>query len=229
MFGFSRRGSNRGFAVNATCDIGELRRLEDIEKRSLRLYGEITQTDIVASFSAGVSVCTDLAQSILEYNEEDRGLKVEERQPIWLFIDSPGGDPTAGFKLIDAIRLSKTPVLTVNMGQCSSMAFLIAISGHARFSLPMSTFLMHDGSIFVYGTTNKVKDQVAFELRVEEEKIKPLVLKRSKMSEEDYKKVCMNEFYMMPEDALRLGFIDGIIDDIDVFANEVTVKLVADK
>ena len=55
------------------------------------------------------------------------------------------------------------------------------------------------------------------------------MLKRSKMSEEDYKKVCMNEFYMMPEDALRLGFIDGIIDDIDVFANKVTVELVADK
>lgn len=229
MFEASRKNTGRGFTVNATCDIGELRRLEDIERRRLRLYGEITQTNIVASFSAGVSVCTDLAQSILEYNEEDRGLKIEERQPIWLFIDSPGGDPTAGFKLIDAINLSKTPVLTVNVGQCSSMAFLIAISGHARFSLPMSTFLMHDGSIFLYGTTNKVKDQLAFELRVEEEKIKPLVLKHSKMSEEDYNKVCMNEFYMMPEDAMKLGFIDGIIDDIDVFASEVIVEIKADK
>ena len=39
----------------------------------------------------------------------------------------------------------------------------------------------------------------------------------------------MNEFYMMPEDALELGFIDGIINDIDVFVNEIAVELKADK
>lgn len=68
------------------------------------------------------------------------------------------------------------------------MAFLIGIAGHKRFSLPKASFLMHDGSIFLYGSANKVKDRVEFENRFENEVVKPFVLKHSKMLEEDYDK-----------------------------------------
>ena len=226
MFGRARKDSTSRLSITTPCDMGELRRLEDIEKRRLHLYGEILPVSFLASFSMDVSVCADIAHNILEFNEEDYGLPIEKRQPIWLFIDSPGGDPVAGFQVIDAIRLSKTPVITVNVGQCSSMAFLIAIAGHVRFSLPMSTFLMHDGSLMVYGTTNKVKDQVHFEDRLEAETIKPFILKYGKgMQEEEYDKIYLKEFYMMPEDALKYGFIDKIVDDIDIFMSELVITV----
>ena len=104
-------------------------------------------------------------EQIIDCNRIDEGKSPAEREPIRLYINSPGGDVTEGFALISAMELSKTPIHTINMGQWSSMAFLIGIAGHKRFSLPKASFLMHDGSIFLYGSANKVKDRIEFENR----------------------------------------------------------------
>ncbi|MBQ3453120.1 ATP-dependent Clp protease proteolytic subunit [Candidatus Saccharibacteria bacterium] len=139
-------------------------------------------------FYADASIASFIVEQILDINRIDDGIDPEEREPIRLYINSPGGDVTEGFALISAIEISKTPVYTINMGQWSSMAFLIGIAGHKRFSLPKASFLMHDGSIFLYGSANKVKDRVEFENRFENEVVKPFVLAHSKMLEEDYDK-----------------------------------------
>ena len=200
--------------TNINCDIWDFRRAREIEDRRVYLYGEILPLDSDDSFYADASIASFIVEQIVDCNRIDEGLEPEEREPIRLYINSPGGDVTEGFALISAIELSKTPVYTINMAQWSSMAFLIGIAGHKRFSLPRASFLMHDGSIFLYGTANKVKDRVEFENRVEEEMVKPFVLEHSKMTEEDYDKLDRKEFYMLANDALELGFIDEIITDL---------------
>lgn len=225
MFSKLKKGGVRVSTLATTCSVDDLPYLEDIERRRLKLYGPILPTDTFASFSAGISTCADCARHILEYNEEDYGLPIEERSPIWLLIDSPGGDPTAGFHLIDTITLSNTPVITVNVGQCSSMAFLIMISGHGRFSYPSATFLMHDGSIFVNGTTNKVRDLMHFEDKMESDIIKPHVLKHSNMTSEKYDEVCSKEYYMTAKEALAEGFIEGIVDSLELFMGKLSVRV----
>ena len=49
------------------------------------------------------------------------------------------------YALVSIIEASKTPIWTINMGQWSSMAFLIGITGHRRLSLP-NDFLIADMS-----------------------------------------------------------------------------------
>ena len=161
------------------------------------------------------SVAGEIAELILEYNREDKGKLPEERLPIKLYINSPGGDVTSGFAIISAIEISKTPVYTINIGQWSSMAFLIGICGHKRFSLPYTTFLMHDGSLIAAGSTNKVKDKMKFDERFENEVIKAHVLKHSTMKPVEYDALACVEYYMLPKDALEHGFIDEIVTDID--------------
>lgn len=200
--------------TNITCDLWEFKRASELGDRRVYLYGEILPLDSDDSFYADASIASFIVEQILECNRIDEEIDPEEREPIRLYINSPGGDVTEGFALISAIELSKTPVYTINMGQWSSMAFLVGIAGHKRFSLPKASFLMHDGSIFLYGTANKVKDRVEFENRVEEEVVKPFVLEHSKMSEEDYDKLDRKEFYMMANDALEFGFIDEIITNL---------------
>ena len=134
---------------------------------------------------------------------------------ISLYINSPGGNLNEGFALIDAIKISKTPVYTINVGQWSSMSFLIGIPGHKRFSLPSATFLMHDGSSGAFGSTSKVQDCVEFEKRFKNEVIKKHVLDHSKMQAVDYDALARVEYYLLPKDALERGFIDKIVDDID--------------
>lgn len=81
--------------------------LEDIENRKIMLNDEITTEAIER-----------LTYHIIRYNGIDKGIPVEDRRPIRIYINSPGGSITDGFGIIDAIRLSKTPVYTVNLGIC---------------------------------------------------------------------------------------------------------------
>lgn len=161
------------------------------------------------------SIADEIVGWILDYNREDKGKLPEERQPIRLYIDSPGGNVTCGFAIIGAIRVSKTPVYTINVGQWSSMAFLIGICGHRRFSLPNMTFLMHDGDLLAAGSTNKAQDQMKFNERYENEVIKAHVMEHSNMTSSEYDALSRVEYYMLPEDARKHGFIDEVVEDID--------------
>ena len=154
-------------------------------------------------------------EDIMDFNRADIDVPVTDRKPIRIYINSPGGDITEGFSLLSAIELSKTPIYTINIGQWSSMAFLIGIAGHRRFSLPYMTFLMHDGSSGVFDSGSKAQDRMKFDDRFSNEVIKKHVLKHSKMKAVEYDALVRVEYYMLPEDALEHGFIDEIIEDID--------------
>ena len=183
----------------------------DAVDRRLYLTAPIESDDLDFGMSNG----THLTDSIIAYNRQDHGIDVEKRKPIRLYINSPGGDITDGFSVVSAIEASTTPVYTINIGQWSSMAFLIGITGHKRFSLPRMTFLMHDGSTWNIGTAKKVQDQAEFEKRFQYEVIRSHVLNHSHMKAVDYDALARVEYYMLPEDALERGFIDYIVGSLD--------------
>ena len=201
--------------LKVICELDEYNRIIDLADRRLYLYGEIISLDTDGCSYNDASTVSRLVELIMAFNRLDYGKPREERKPIRLQINSPGGDVTEGFALVSAIELSKTPVYTINAGEWSSMAFLIGITGDKRFSLPYATFLLHGGSRFTIGSASEVEDRTEFDKRLKNEVIKPHIFKHSKMTPEEYKEHEREEFYMRPEDALRYGFIDGIVTDID--------------
>ena len=204
--------SARGLA-SLHCDLDQYLRLKDAQDRRLYLYGSIGVVDY--DVFGEDSITAWLIEQIMMFNRIDKDTPPHERDPIRLYINSPGGDLVEGTALISVIELSKTPVYTINVGQWCSMAFLIGIAGKKRFSLPNATFLMHDGTSGAFGSTSKVQDQMEFERRFEKEVVKAHVLKHSSMKSVDYDALARVELYMLPEDALERGFIDEIVDDID--------------
>ena len=93
---------------------------------------------------------------ILCWNKEDAGKQKDERKPIKLFIHSYGGNADVCFSLISLIKISKTPIYTINMGMAASAGALIFISGHKRFAMDGSAALIHQGSTSVDGTAGQV-------------------------------------------------------------------------
>ena len=189
--------------------------IKETEQRRLYLYRAIDWINDEGMGNIYVSQCGRLIQKIMQYNREDIGKDPEDRDPIILYINCPGGDINEGFGLVGAIEASKTPVHTVNLGQWSSMAFHIGITGDERFALPHTTFLMHDGNFVAEGSTNKVIDVAKFMQDFEKDVVKKHVLKHSNMKARDYNKFVKNEYYMLPKEALEWGFIDKIVTDIN--------------
>lgn len=98
--------------------------MNDIEERRLIINAEIDD-----------SVIDTIVYHILRYNRLDKGLSKENRKPILLYLNSPGGSIYPGYGLISAIESSITPIYTINQGMCASMAFLIFLAGTKRFSM----------------------------------------------------------------------------------------------
>ena len=209
-------GAPDRLGINVECSLEDFGRNKELEDRRLYLYGEIASVDYEEKcMYLSVSMTSRLVEDIINFNRADQGIPVEERKPIRLYINSPGGEVTEGFALLSAIELSKTPVYTINVGEWSSMAFMIGITGHKRFSLPYMTFLMHEGISFVSGSAGKAHDRAKFNETFRNDVLRPHVLKHSKMPAEQYDTLERVEFYMLPEKALAYGFIDEIVTDIE--------------
>lgn len=99
-----------------------------------------------------------ITRLIMRWNMMDKGIPVENREPIRIYIFSYGGDSDYMWSMIDAITLSKTPVITINMGVAASAASAIFIAGHERLMLPSAEVIIHEGSAEIAGDAVKVID-----------------------------------------------------------------------
>ena len=180
--------------------------IEDLENRFLLLNDAID-----------ANVFDTTVYHILRYNRVDADTPIEDRKPIILFINSCGGSISDGYGLIDAIRASKTPVYTVNLGMCASMAFLVFIAGHKRYTMPHSEFLLHDGSIGAVDSTAKFEDLMRFHTEQIEEMTRRYILSQTKISEPKYIEQYRKEWYFLPQEAKELGVVDYIVgEDCDI-------------
>ena len=144
--------------------------------------------------------------------DEENETPIEEREPIKLYIDSPGGSLLSTFTIIDSIALSKTPIWTINVGTAYSGGFFTFICGDRRIAYPHSSFLYHEGSAGTEGTANQFENFAAFYKR-RLEQLKQIVLEKTKISEEKYTAIQKDDFWMSAEDALELGCVDVIADN----------------
>lgn len=179
--------------------------IKDMQQRKIWLHAGID----IESVSGAI-------HNIYQYNREDAELPVESRKPILLYVASNGGEVDAGFALIDAIQTSKTPVYTINTGYWYSMGFLIGLAGQKRFAMPNATFLMHDGSNFIWTSGSKAQDQADFNRRVEA-RVKQYILDHSNLTSKEYDKKQRVEWYLFADEAKEKGFIDHIVGvDCDI-------------
>lgn len=183
--------------------------VEDLENRHLYLNGEISE-----------GIIDNIVYYIIRYNRIDKGIPINERKPIILYINSPGGSVVDGYGLIDSILLSETPVYTVNLALCASMGFLVYLAGARRYSMPHSEFLMHDGSTMGFDSTAKMKDRMQFETVQLEKMTKEYIMSRTNINDKLYDEKYRVEWYFLPQEGENIGAVDYIIGK-DCSINEI--------
>ena len=185
----------------------ELKGLEDVSA----MYDAIDRVLFLADVTD--EAAETIAHLIRMWNIIDRVIEPSSRKPIKLFIDSCGGSVTAGFTIINAISLSKTPVYTINMGTAYSMGLCVLAAGHKRFAYKDATFLFHEGSTDIGQIdAGKFKNYSKFyEMLLE--KIKIFLLTHTNMTEEMYKEKYRDDWWFFADEAIEYGFIDEILEE----------------
>lgn len=157
----------------------------------------------------------DLVKMIIRCNKEDQNKAVEDRMPIRVFIDSPGGDVCALWTTIKAIELSKTPVYTINYCAAYSAAGDLLAAGHKRYALPGTTVMVHTGSCMYGGDVEKVESMKNYFDKLSK-KISDYFLSHTKVDPKVFKRKSKVDWYMDENEALSNGVIDEIVKDFDV-------------
>lgn len=157
---------------------------------------------------------TDLIKMILRCNKEDKGMAVEVRKPIKVFIDSPGGDVTFMWTLINMIETSKTPVITINYCTAFSAAAEILAAGHKRYALKGSHVMVHSGSCAYGGQADQVESTKKYFDKLSKKTVKHL-LSKTKINPKTFKKRSIVDWFMDEDEALENGVVDKIIEDFD--------------
>lgn len=136
-----------------------------------------------------------------------------KREPIKIYINSEGGSLLATLTMIDAIRMSKTPVYTINTGMAYSGGFFTFIAGHKRFAYPRSSFLFHEGNMQL-GNLDAHKFRNAADFYNKQlEILKNDVLNFTKISKEDYEAHQKDDWWFMADEALEKRICDEIITE----------------
>lgn len=147
---------------------------------------------------------------ILKWNSEDKHLPADKRKRILIYLSSDGGDAIMGNQILETIKLSKTPVVTVGFAKCVSMASYILASGHMRYCFPNTVVLYHDGQTGYVSSGNKGKDIQRFYEKLDE-RMSSFMVENTKMSAEFLENIKDREYYMFPDESKELGIIDKII------------------
>lgn len=159
----------------------------------------------------------DLAQYIIRWNREDKDIDPMNRKPIRIIIDCGGGYLSVSETLSNLIKMSKTPVIGIALGQVASGASVIYLSCHVRFALPNSVFVLHKGSC--NGVSGTYDEIVAF-ARDYEKQIETLIkfyIENTNYTEEEVEENIQTDWYIRIEEALERGLVDEVITNIDVF------------
>ena len=139
-------------------------------------------------------------------------LEAASDDPIYVFIDSPGGDVDSGYAIFDMMRFVKVPVITVGMGLVASAGALIFLASpkERRIALPNSHYLIHQPLSGMRGVATDIEIH-AQELEKAKEKINVLISEETGVDLEQVKKDTERDYWMNAQEAVEYGLAGKIV------------------
>ncbi len=132
---------------------------------------------------------------------------------ISLYINSPGGDVSAGWAIMDTMQYIKSPVSTIGMGLVASMASVLLAAGEKgkRFALPNAEIMIHQP---LGGFRGQATDMEITMRQMQLVKDK-LVSQMAGFTGRKYKEIydaMERDNWMTSEQAKDFGLIDGVME-----------------
>jgi len=133
-------------------------------------------------------------------------------KPIYVYIDSPGGDVDAGFAIFDMIRFIKPPVYTIGMGLVASAGALILLAApkNYRLGLPNSHYLIHQPLSGIKGVATDIEIH-AKEIEKIRAKINTLIAEETGKNVAEVAKDTDRDYWLSADEAAAYGLILQVI------------------
>jgi len=131
--------------------------------------------------------------------------------PIYLYINSEGGEVGSALAIVDYILNCRVPVYTVIEGEACSAATLISIVGDRRFMTKNSHMLIHQVRGGLWGRMNECEDEMK-NIKTFNNKLIKLYKKYTDIPETKLEKILKKDISWSSKTCLKLGLIDEILE-----------------
>ncbi len=176
-------------------------------ERAYDIYSRLLKDRIIIM---GEQVIDSIANTIiaqmlfLESEDPDKDINV--------YINSPGGSVTAGLAIYDTMQYIRPDLVTICMGQATSMGALLLASGakDKRYALPNSRIMIHQPLGGAQGQATDI-DIHAREILKTRDTLNKILAKHTGQDIEKIRKDSERDFFMTTEEAKEYGIIDKII------------------
>ena len=131
---------------------------------------------------------------------------------INIYINSPGGAVTAGLAIYDTMQYIRPDIVTICMGQNSSMAALLLAAGRKdkRYALPHSRIMIHQPLGGAQGQATDIDIQAREILKVRET-LNQILSEHTNQPIKKIREDTERDYFMTAEEAKKYGIVDKII------------------
>lgn len=164
------------------------------ENRILLLFGDINE-----------HAASDIIPMILVMNSLNK-------DPIKLYINSPGGDIVSGLAIYDAMRFVEAPIHTICIGQAASMAAWLLAAGDRgnRIASENTRIMIHQGRTSMGGTFSDLKINMEEFTRTQERMVH-LLARHTGKSELEISTAIERDRWMTGDEAVEFGIVDRVV------------------
>lgn len=181
---------------------------EGNRERAMDLGSRLLKDRIIKVTGPVHAAMADIITSELLYLESE-----DPTADIFMYINSPGGEVTSGMAIYDVMQYIKPDVVTIVNGLAASMGSVLLMGGAKgkRKALPHAEIMIHQPS---GGAQGKASDcEISLEhLLLTKEKMHELYRKHTGQPLDIVKTALDRDTWMTPEEAVKFGLIDEIID-----------------
>jgi len=132
--------------------------------------------------------------------------------PIWLHINSYGGEVFSSFAIADTIeRISQVvPVVTIVEGCAASGATFMSVAGTKRLMRKNAYMLVHELSTGAWGRFSELKDNMTSNTEIMKS-IKAWYKEKTKIPDAEMDQILSHDIWWNAKKCLKYGLIDAII------------------
>ena len=155
------------------------------------------------------AVAKRVINSLLIFDEENSA------KPVYIYLNSPGGEVNSGFAIYDTIRYIKADVRIITTGLCASIATIINLAAPKkhRYSMPNGRFLIHQPLIGgqIQGQASDL-EITAREIIKTRKRLNELLAQECGQPLEKVEEDTTRDYWMTAEEALEYGLVTKIVE-----------------
>ena len=138
--------------------------------------------------------------------------KVGAGEDVRITINSPGGDVSAGWAIMDTMQYIKSPVSTIGMGLVASMGSVLLAAGERgkRFVLPNTQVMIHQPMAGAQGQITDMEIQLTQFQKNKKSLVKQMATFTGRKEKEVFDAM-ERDNWMTPTEAKDFGLIDGVL------------------